>query len=856
MAVDRQSRVSLVPFGILILIPLLGFGLVPPAIGSESAADARAETAQEEAPRPGATPAEKLRLLPGFRAERLYSVPRDTQGSWVSVTVDDKGRLIVCDQRGGLYRVTPPPFDAAEDATVVEKLEVDAGGAHGLLYAFDSLYVVQNERDPGLYRLRDTDGDDQFDEVQRLRSIDGRGEHGPHGVVLAPDGKSLYVVGGNHTELPKPEQSTVIRNWQEDLLLPRLWDANGHARGRLAPGGWVCRTDPDGRQWELVSIGYRNAYDLAFSPEGELFTYDSDMEWDIGLPWYRPTRVNHVTSGSDFGWRSGTGKWSADYIDSLPAVVDVGPGSPTGVVFGTGAKFPAKYQRALYICDWSYGKVYAAHLQPQGSSYVATLEPFVSASPLPATDLLVHPEDGALYFTVGGRGVQSGLYRVIYTGEDATSPDVAPLEEGMPERKIRRTLERMHNVDGDPQQVVDTAWPYLGHADRHIRYAARIAIEHQPVDVWERRALTETDPRRAVAALIALARNGRAALQVPILDALGRLTGDRLSEQEAMDRLRAVTLVFCRMGTPDTATREAVAERLAAYYPATSERLNRELSRLLVYLEADETASKTLELLRGAPTQEEQIHYALVLRDLRSGWTPELRYDYFSWFQRATRFAGGNSFSKFLTNIRNEAQSHLTAEQREAIQEFLTAPLQQEPNFVFEQREEVANWRIEDLLSDAQAKSSGHNFDRGRQMFAVAGCFNCHRVRGSGGSVGPDLTGVGGRFDVQYLLEATVEPNKVVSDQYQATVFVLNDGRQIIGRVVNLSGGKYLVMTDMTRPNDLTSIEAKSVEETHPSPVSMMPTGTLNTLRRDEVLDLLAYLRAGGDSEHALFRQP
>jgi len=109
----------------------------------------------------------------------------------------------------------------------------------------------------------------------------------------------------------------------------------------------------------------------------------------------------------------------AYYADSLGGI-DVGLGSPTGVVFGTGAKFPSKYQRALYVLDWSYGKIYAMHLTPQGRGYAATFEPFVVAKPLPVTDAAVGP-DGAFYFTVGGRGAQSGLYRVSYVGEEPTA---------------------------------------------------------------------------------------------------------------------------------------------------------------------------------------------------------------------------------------------------------------------------------------------------------------------------------------------------------------------------------------------------------------------------------------------------
>ena len=60
-------------------------------------------------------------------------------------------------------------------------------------------------------------------------------------------------------------------------------------------------------------MGFRNPFDIAFNRDGELFTYDSDMEWDVNTPWYRPTRVLHVTSGSEFGYRNGAGKWPAYY---------------------------------------------------------------------------------------------------------------------------------------------------------------------------------------------------------------------------------------------------------------------------------------------------------------------------------------------------------------------------------------------------------------------------------------------------------------------------------------------------------------------------------------------------------------
>jgi hypothetical protein len=262
--------------------------------------------------------------------------------------------------------------------------------------------------------------------------------------------------------------------------------------------------DPNGRHVEVVGYGYRNQFDFAFNSQGDLFTYDADMEWDLGTPWYRPTRFNHALSGGDAGWRSGAGKWPAYYADSIPSLVDIGPGSPTGVCAGTGAKFPAKYQRAIFGNDWTYGTMYAIHLTPQGASYQAQKEEFLSGKSLPLTDLLIRPQDGAMYFITGGRRSQSALYRVTYAGPESTAP--VAIESLPPEGALRRDLEALH-ADGTGPEALDKAWPHLASPDRALRYAARVAIEKQPASVWAGRALEEKRPAASIEALIAFTTN-------------------------------------------------------------------------------------------------------------------------------------------------------------------------------------------------------------------------------------------------------------------------------------------------------------------------------------------------------------
>src|SRR5262245_8000677 len=407
-------------------------------------------------------PAGAFQTLPGFKVEKLFTVPQKQLGSWVCITADDTGRLIASDQGNtGLVRITPGKV-GTEDETKVEKIPAKITAAQGLLWHKDTLYVVCNGGPgSGLYRVTSSNNDDVLDKVEKLKAIQGGGEHGPHAIRLAPDGKSLYVVCGNHTKTPDNFQhSRVPKNWAEDHLLPRQWDAGGHARGILAPGGYVAKTDFDGKTWEIFTTGYRNAYDFAFNADGEMFVYDADMEWDMGMPWYRPTRVNHATSGSGLGWRSGTGKWPSYYLDSLPAMIAIGPGSPVGVEFGYGAKFPAKYQKALYILDWTFGTIYALHIEPNGATYKATKEEFLSRTPLPLTDACINPADGAMYFTVGGRGAQSELFRVTYVGTDSTEKvDYKNAESEL--HKLRKKLEAFHSVAKNPEEAVGFIIPCL-----------------------------------------------------------------------------------------------------------------------------------------------------------------------------------------------------------------------------------------------------------------------------------------------------------------------------------------------------------------------------------------------------------
>jgi putative heme-binding domain-containing protein len=812
--------------------------------------------------------ASNIKVPKDFKVDQIYTVPKDKQGSWVAMCMDPKGRLIVSDQYGKLYRLTLPPLNVSTEPQI-EVIDAEIGCAQGLLYAFDSLYVMVNEekfQGRGLYRLRDTNGDDKYDEVKQLRKLQGGGEHGPHAILLSPDKKSLHVIIGNQTKLTEISSSRVPLIWSEDHLLPRLSDGNGFMKGVLAPGGWIAKVDPEGKNWELTANGFRNEYDAAFNADGELFTYDADMEWDLNTPWYRPTRVNHVISGAEFGWRNGAGKHPAYYIDTFGAVTNVGPGSPTGVTFGYGAKFPAKYQRAFYICDWSFGKLYALHLEPNGSTYRGDLEEFITGQPLALTDIVINPNDGAMYFAVGGRRTQSALYRVTYSGKESTAP--AKLESGEKrDREKRRKLEAFHGRK-DPK-AIEEAWDHLDDKDRAMRFAARIALEWQDPTLWREKALKEKNARKSIAAMVALARVSSRdefhrketdpkpdpALQGQMLAALDRIEWKKLTNEERLDLLRAYALTFTRLGKPDPSTLQRLAAKFEPLYPATTRELNAELAPMLVYLEVPTAASKLVSALRTAPTQEEQLDLARALRVCKTGWTQPLREEYFRWFLKAASFKGGSSLNGFLRDIKNDALENLS----EADQLALKPILEQKPEKVsplqaLTSREVVKQYTVADLAPIVEKGiKSKRDFERGRILFGQAGCAACHRFSDEGAAVGPDLTNLAGRFSARDVLESIIEPSKEISDQYGAIVIKKKDGDVVVGRVGNLNGDNLLVLENMFAPNDFTNVKRTDVESIEPSKVSMMPEGLLNYFKEDEILDMMAFLLSRGDRNAKMF---
>ena len=262
--------------------------------------------------------------------------------------------------------------------------------------------------------------------------------------------------------------------------------------------------DHEGKNMSQVAAGFRNHFDAAFRSDGELFTFDSDMEWDEAMPWYRAVRVCHVPPGADYVWRTGAANTPGYYIDSLQPILETGRGSPTGLTFYEHHQFPKKYQDAFFMADWSIGVIWAVHLKPNGATFKGEAEKFCVGAPLNVTDLEVGP-DGCLYFALGGRGSAGGVYKIKYTGKPEEDKDYQKHDQPLAAwSKSRSSFKNPHEkpaaletclkaLQGDDAMAArhacediirygydvapDQFWPLLNSPDQFLRTAARLVLQ-------------------------------------------------------------------------------------------------------------------------------------------------------------------------------------------------------------------------------------------------------------------------------------------------------------------------------------------------------------------------------------------
>jgi putative membrane-bound dehydrogenase-like protein len=592
-------------------------------------------------------PAHGLRVPDGF--EVVEYADGKLANDIFCMTVDPKGRLVVSGR--GYIRIL---IDDDGDGRADRAVEFAAGpkdGAQGMLWEGDTLYVCG---DGGLRRYRDRDGDGRADGPSELiRALKTGGEHDAHAIHRGPDGW-LYLLCGNNTGITRAFAQLPSSPITDPVA------------------GCVVRFTPDLKKCEIVADGFRNPYGMDFNLDGELFTFDSDNERCVSLPWYEFTRFYHVIPGGRHGWLSPQRAlwWRLPpYLpDVVAPVATLGRGSPTGVVCYRHVQFPERYRGGMFLLDWTFGKVHFVSLRRAGSTYTARSDLFLESvgdNGIAPTAAVVHPTTGDLFVSIGGRGTRGAVYRIRYTkgmrpGLAAEAGRLRPprqtldwqpglhgqlLEQASAPDALQRLRALVglcrHRGQFKPDEMGRAIRANWGHEDCYVRKAAAdllqlLPLKEQQAQERQARSLREKAtwalgssseqpaPALATATMLLTAKEADpetrlAAVRVVQL-ALGGLVSPRVRG--------TVWEGYTPRSDPDQPPRShrALREALSRAFPSGQADLDRELSRTLAVLEHDDASllERVADRLTAASHPVEDLHYLIVLARLKAWRPPEI----------------------------------------------------------------------------------------------------------------------------------------------------------------------------------------------------------------------------------------
>jgi len=556
-----------------------------------------------------------------------------------TMTIDDAGRVLVAGR--GYVRVLADDNGDGIFDRAINLIEGLKDGPMGLFAEGESLYVVV---DGGLQHYRGYNGKVKLTARETLLKLKTTGEHDAHAVRRGPDGW-LYLLCGNQAGVSRQTITSSRSPVKEPVA------------------GTLLRISPDRpsfwgmsfpRQVEVVADGFRNAYSFDFNLDGEPFTYDSDNERCVGLPWYEPCRFYHIVPGGNYGWRSPQlGQfWRKPpyFVDCVPPVCYLGRGSPTGVAAYRHSHFPEKYRGGFFLADWTFGRIHYVPLTANDSTYQGKPEVFAEAigtSGFAPTALAVHPTTGELFVSIGGRGTRGGVYRISFEkGGEAKQLPMAKRSLEWTDADAKRWLADCNSQDVRLRRTtlelmsragLQFAWtpklkeavrPNLSHPDPLVRMAAARTLKPLVVPLG-----TSLDTQTELAiALVEVIENPTESLNTAI-----RLL--RLKSTSEGEKLQAVRIIQLALGDlseptakgtifegytlrnkPTPEQRSAVIAACEDAYPAKDLVLTHELFRTLACVQSESSwhSSVILRRIDAESRVESDLSYLAMLSRLGS----------------------------------------------------------------------------------------------------------------------------------------------------------------------------------------------------------------------------------------------
>lgn len=783
-------------------------------------------------------PALGLRLERGFRITQI-SDEQLANDIWC-MTLNPRGEVVVS---GAGYIATL--LDTDGDGKLDKAMKfADTKGAMGLCFDETGKQLLVMG-DGWLSEYRDDNLDRVADGGPRHLLPFSSGEHGGHAVRRGPDGW-WWVIGGNDSGITE-------RHHDSDEVGTIGNDDSRATRMRLRPAlaGAIVRISPDLKSEVLWADGFRNPYDFDFNERGDVFLFDSDCERDYFLPWYSGCRVYQAKPHAFHGWRL-TGYQRSfrvpDYMpETVPALADMGRGSPTGVLVYHGGAFPKHYRGGVFIEDWTFGKIHYVPLVPEGNGYLTKTEVFlepIGTAGFAPTDI-VETADGALLVCIGGRKTRGAIYRIEaekgFAFLDApvlvhAAPPAPPELAALAAAQDKLGGWKLTGASTDAFVPYEPVRPQ-GLTGRDREAAAQLAEdgllsldEHVVAESARLLAMLGEDSTRAAENIMgAITEKSSPTSDFHFLACLACLSAKPETERTAKIA-RAVLDLDRKLAGGDRRPKQMwpvrlndVVERLEKKNPGLAEAMLAQpgfatgghlplVDVLPAALRAD-AAKKYLAAVQKSDAASTE-------------WTPEL--------------------IKLIAN-EPEARPLLRAQWknlglRAALRETLSrgataedAALLSEPDRPVVAQDPAATAAFAESLKPVVWDKG--DAARGDKLFHERACATCHAGTSP---IGPDLSGPVARLSPSDLYLDVQFPSRSIAEAFRATLFTLKDGTQRNGFIAFVSADGVLVQTG---PGQTERIAETDILRREQSDISLMPPGLLTGMEPGQLADLYAYLK-------------
>ena len=769
-------------------------------------------------------------LVPGFTVRSLPL--RLTNVNNLAFAPD--GRLYALGYDGRVHLLLDTDGDGLEDRAEPYWDRPTIRVPVGLAWSPEGLYVSSNGK---VSLLRDDDGDGKADREEVVAS-GWPPTDVPSGGVDAL-GVTLDKNGNIYFGLGTPDYSNAYRLKDGK---PRF-DIKGER-------GTVLKLSPDRKRREVVATGIRFPYALRFNRHGDLFA--TDQEGETWLPGGNPLdELNHIVPGRHYGFPPRHNTYLPEVIDE-PPVVAFGPQhqSTCGLVFneakdGWKSFGPASWEGDALVTGFSRGKVWRVRLVKTPQGYVGRPTLFARSSML-AADVAVSPS-GALYLTCHsgppdwGTGPQGEgrIFRITYDDPGAPQPVVAWAAGPMDVRvAFDRALDPAVTGGLTGQAIAFGA---------HVRAADRFEAHKPPYKAVEQQQATPRGTLKITSArlidgghTLALATDPHPwdvtyALTLPGVRAAGRagsgstvdLDYDLAGVEATWKGMRGedawsgwwphLDTRVVRALTAGSAEHErcfALLHRAGRLTLRTQVRLPKGRTVLRVEADAPFEAKLGAETAPSAPGPGGRHHTKTAVDS--SGGVVEFSVS-------VETGVGGNppELQSWSSTEPDRTEHPMPSDRLRPPWTPLRPPIPVTP-------------------TGPRPDLAGGDPRKGEAIFhgEQARCSACHKVRGKGGDVGPDLSNLVHR-DAASVQRDITEPAATIHPDYVPFTVALKDGRVLNGLV--RSEGEAALRVTGTDAKTIV-LRRDEVEELRPSATSIMPTGLALGLGEAKVRDLLAFL--------------